>query len=333
MKYCDALGYLAHKRHIVLDHDQGMFALEAVDDLRGLVGFRLRHAGGRLIEQNHLRILHDQKAQFEPLGFTVAQIGGQLVSLFGQTDQLEHMVDILIGLLAEAKAQIGQHAGIPATRDLEIVAHRQILEHARDLELSSHTGAGDFMLLPVCDVGVVQKHPPLRALCFAGHQIHQGRLPGAVGAKQDTQLAILDRQRHTVDGLEPSEVDTKVIDRKRGLSHLTHSAGCEASEASAVRRDMAFRRPRKPSTRSCARPAKPRGRYSTTRTKISPMTTFHASAKPSVSLTFAEIMLMTMAPMQAPRIDERPPTAAQTTMVIENVRSMKVGDANSETTT
>ena len=34
--------------------------------------------------------------------------------------------------------------------------------------------------------------------------------------------------------------------------------------------------------------------------------------------------------MQAPRIEERPPTAAHTTMVIENVRSMKVGEANSD---
>ena len=63
------------------------------------------------------------------------------------------------------------------------------------------------------------------------------------------------------------------------------------------------------------------------------MITFHASAKPSVSLTVAEIMLITMAPMQAPRIDERPPTAAQTTMVMEKLRSMKVGEANSEITT
>ncbi len=60
---------------------------------------------------------------------------------------------------------------------------------------------------------------------------------------------------------------------------------------------------------------------------------FQASAKPSVSLTVAEMTLMRIAPMQAPRIDARPPTAAHTTMVIEKVRSMKVGEANSETIT
>ena len=45
------------------------------------------------------------------------------------------------------------------------------------------------------------------------------------------------------------------------------------------------------------------------------------------------MMLMPMAPMQAPSSEARPPTAAQTTMVMENDRSMKVGEANCATTT
>ncbi len=77
----------------------------------------------------------------------------------------------------------------------------------------------------------MQKDPPLRALGLAGHEVHQGRLAGAVGAEQDTQFAILDRQRHTIDRPEPAEVDTKAIDGERDLSHPPHSASCEASEA------------------------------------------------------------------------------------------------------
>ncbi|MHC2335570.1 hypothetical protein ACVIW0_004859 [Bradyrhizobium sp. USDA 4454] len=63
------------------------------------------------------------------------------------------------------------------------------------------------------------------------------------------------------------------------------------------------------------------------------MIAFQASAKPSVSLTVAEMVLMRIAPMHAPRIEERPPTAAHTTMVMEKVRSMNVGEANSDTIT
>ena len=63
------------------------------------------------------------------------------------------------------------------------------------------------------------------------------------------------------------------------------------------------------------------------------MMTFHASTNGFVSLTDASMELMRRAPMQAPRSDPRPPTAAQTTMVIEKLRSMKVGEANSATRT
>src|SRR6266700_3845933 len=97
------------------------------------------------------------------------------------------------------------------------------------------------MLFPVGDIGIVQKDPTLSAFCLTGHEVHQGRLSGAVGAEQDAQFALLDGQRHTIDCLEPAEVDTKTIDRERALSHLTHSASCEASGASTACRDGTLR--------------------------------------------------------------------------------------------
>ncbi len=159
------------------------------------------------------------------------------------------MVDILLGLLAEAKAQIGQHCRISAARDFEIAAYGQVLEDTRNLELSSDARAGDLVLFPIGDVGVVQKDAALRAFGLAGHEVHQGGLAGAVGAEQDAQLTILDRQRHTIDGLEPAEVDTKAIDGKRDLSHLAHSASCEASETSTAPCGAALPRVRKRSVR------------------------------------------------------------------------------------
>ncbi len=129
MQHGDAFGDLPHERHVVLDHDQRVLAFEAVDDLRGFVGFSLGHAGGRLVEQNHLWILRDQEAQFEPLGLTVAEIGGQPIGLRSQADQFKHAVDI-VSLLAESETEIGQHRGITATGDFEIAAYGQILEDA-----------------------------------------------------------------------------------------------------------------------------------------------------------------------------------------------------------
>ena len=142
-------GDLAHERHVVLDHEQGVLALERVDDLRGLERFCLRHAGGRLVEQKHLRVLHHQHAELEPLGLAVAEIGGDGSGFLGQPDKLQHLVDALFALAREAEPQIGQHARIAAaTRHFEIAAHRQILEDARNLEFAADTRAAQFHVLP-----------------------------------------------------------------------------------------------------------------------------------------------------------------------------------------
>ena len=71
----------------------------------------------------------------------------------------------------------------------------------------------------------------------------------------------------------------------------------------------------------------------TARTKISPTIAFQASTSASVSDTRASIMLIRMAPMQAPSIEPLPPTAAQTTIETENPSSRNDGDANSDTST
>ena len=97
MQHRDALGDLAHERHVVLDHDDGMAALEIVDDQRGLVRLRLGHAGGRLVEQDDLRVLRDQQPELQPLGLAVAEIGGDPIGLLGEADQLQHLIDVLLG--------------------------------------------------------------------------------------------------------------------------------------------------------------------------------------------------------------------------------------------
>ena len=45
-------------RYVMLDHDDGVASLEIVDDQRGLVGFRLRHAGPLC----HLRLWQGESA-------------------------------------------------------------------------------------------------------------------------------------------------------------------------------------------------------------------------------------------------------------------------------
>ena len=85
--------------------------------------------------------------------------------------------------------------------------------------------------------------------------------------------------------------------------------------------------------KSRATPAIPRGKSKTTKIKTTPIISFHASLKISVSLTDASIEFIRTAQITAPISELLPPTAAQTTIEIENEMSKKVGEANSAATT
>ncbi len=66
--------------------------------------FRLGHAGGRLVQQDDLRVLRDQEPKLQPLRLAVAEIGGDPIGLLGKPDQFQHFIDALLGLAAETEA-------------------------------------------------------------------------------------------------------------------------------------------------------------------------------------------------------------------------------------
>ncbi len=58
---------LAHKAHVVLDHHDRMLAVNLFEKLGSLARLGVGHAGGRLVDQQQLRVLGQQHADFEPL--------------------------------------------------------------------------------------------------------------------------------------------------------------------------------------------------------------------------------------------------------------------------
>ena len=58
---------LAHEMHVVFDHDDRMLAGDGLEQLRGVVGLGIGHAGDRFVDQQQLRILRKQHADLEPL--------------------------------------------------------------------------------------------------------------------------------------------------------------------------------------------------------------------------------------------------------------------------
>ena len=152
----DAFGDLAHEGHVVLDHDDGVRPLRLLTICEVLwVSAWVMPAVGSS-SRMHLRVLRDQQPELEPLGLAVAEIGGEpgrpLRS--GQSAPAPRRRPAWRSHRSRSR-RLAQHAGIAAARHLKIAADGQILEHARDLELPPDAGAGDLVLFPVGDVGIV----------------------------------------------------------------------------------------------------------------------------------------------------------------------------------
>ena len=68
-------------------------AAMSLSSSRGLRGLGVGHAGGRLVDQQQLRVLRQQHADLQPLLLAVAEVGGQVVALVAKPDGAEDIVD------------------------------------------------------------------------------------------------------------------------------------------------------------------------------------------------------------------------------------------------
>src|ERR1022692_2366303 len=72
MQHGDFAGELPDERHIMLDDGDAVLAFETHQYFAGLVRFLVGHAGGGFVDEQQLRILREQHADFEPLLLPVA---------------------------------------------------------------------------------------------------------------------------------------------------------------------------------------------------------------------------------------------------------------------
>ena len=87
----DVLGEVHDHRHVVLDDQERQAALfvgRAQTIEQGLDQHRI-DAGGRLVEQQHLRLVHQGHGEFEQLLLAEGEIPGMLAALIGEADKVE----------------------------------------------------------------------------------------------------------------------------------------------------------------------------------------------------------------------------------------------------
>jgi hypothetical protein len=86
-------GDAAHELHVVLDDDDGVLAGQPAQQLGRPLHLGVGHAGDRLVDQQHLRVLRQQHPDLQPLLLPVRQQAGLALRLTREADDLQHLVD------------------------------------------------------------------------------------------------------------------------------------------------------------------------------------------------------------------------------------------------
>src|SRR5258706_3682874 len=186
MQHGDPPGDLPHKAHVVLNRENGDAAgIQRLDDFTGGKGFGWRHAGGRLIQQQQLRLQADRHADLKPLLLAMAEIAGQLRRNFRQIEKGQQAV----GLGVERAA-----FEMVLKRDFEVVACAQRLEDPRHLELDADAAPDALERLQRGNVSSSVEDASAGRRMLAQDQAEQRALAGAVWSDQAMNLAILKRK-------------------------------------------------------------------------------------------------------------------------------------------
>ena len=153
-------------------------------------------AGGGLVEQQQLRLVHDAGGERQPLLPAARQSARQLVAARRQAEFLERARDMLLDRLQLVETR---HE-FEVLADREILVERELLRHVADLALDLQRFGPD----------VVAEH---RALALVGrqqaaHDADGGGLARSVRPEEADDLALRDIHRHMVDdGLGAEALD------------------------------------------------------------------------------------------------------------------------------
>ena len=130
----------------MLDEHQRVIAGERKKQLGAAQRLVVGHAGDGLVEQQQLRLLHQQHADLEPLLLAMRQETRGTLRLRGQLDRIENGIDPASRGRIELRGQCRPNALVVLARELQILEHRVPLEHRRLLEFPPDAAIGDLGL-------------------------------------------------------------------------------------------------------------------------------------------------------------------------------------------
>src|SRR5229473_6098486 len=137
-------------------HDR-VLARQRQQELGRALDLVRRHAGNRLVNQEQLRVLHQQHADFEPLLLAVRKYSSRRPALPREADDVKDLVDSLLLRGRNTGSQRFQERPAAGQCQFEVLEYRQLLEHGRLLKLPPDSGCHDFRLGQLEQINAVAK--------------------------------------------------------------------------------------------------------------------------------------------------------------------------------
>ena len=94
-----------------------------------------RHAGGRLVHQQQLRLVGERDRQLEPLDVAIGDLAAQPIRLVRHADELQQLEQPRLGAAAPPNDGVGHSSSaMRQQRHLHVLGERHRQERRRDLE-------------------------------------------------------------------------------------------------------------------------------------------------------------------------------------------------------
>ena len=191
----------------MLDQKDGDLRRQRFDGGKKFMAFHVRHPGGRLVEQEHLRPACESKRDFQQTLFAVGQDRGAFMHHIDQTKTFENFDDLVghRGFAADDPPPLGAGAHAFGNRLTDRFQRREIREQLIDLEGPRHAKPDALMRRKRGNVLAVENDAAVGRLEDAGEEVDHGGLAGAVRADQRVARTFLDRERKVMGGNNAAE--------------------------------------------------------------------------------------------------------------------------------
>ncbi len=170
----------------MFDDQHGNVGRQPLDGLDDGAGFRRRHAGRRLVEQQHLGREAERHSDLDQALAAVGELLHRAKRFVVQAEPLEQAVGLVDDVAAAPCRPMDVAAAAEPLRHRErhVFENRQAAKQRRDLERAHDAVLDALRLGQRRDVGAVEQDAAVVGMKRPGDQVDEAGLAGAVGADE-----------------------------------------------------------------------------------------------------------------------------------------------------